>query len=97
MRPASRRPRYFIIVFSTDRTLWLPQSRRIRSTRPSSDGRYRVQNLPPGEYLLAAVTDVEQGEWFDPAYLTALVDASIKLAVAEGETRVQDIKLAVVR
>ena len=90
-------PEYFIIVFSTDKTLWLPQSRRIRSTRPSSDGRYRVQNLPPGEYLLAAVTDVEQGEWFDPTYLAALVGASIKLAVVEGETRVQDIKLAVVR
>ena len=29
---------YFVIAFSADRSLWFPQSRRLRSVRPSSDG-----------------------------------------------------------
>jgi hypothetical protein len=54
--PASE---YFIIVFAADKTYWTPQSRRIQSARPASDGHFRVQNLPPGEYYIGAVTDVD--------------------------------------
>ena len=64
---------YFIIVFAADKTYWTPQSRRIQSARPASDGHFRVQNLPPGEYYIGAVTDVEQGEWYDPSFLTQLL------------------------
>jgi hypothetical protein len=83
---------FFVIVFSRDRTLWSPQSRRIRSARPGSDGRYVFANLPPGEYRLAAVTDVEPNEWFDPAFLTQLEPASIAITIDEGEKKVQNIR-----
>jgi hypothetical protein len=86
-------PEYFIILFPVDKAYWTPQSRRIQSTRPASDGRYRIQNLPPGEYLIAAVTDVEQGEWYDPAFLAQLVGASTKIVLTEGEKKVQSLKI----
>jgi protocatechuate 3,4-dioxygenase beta subunit len=88
-RPA---PEYFIIAFPADRALWRWQSRRILQTRPSSDGRFLFR-LPAGEYLIGAVTDVEQNEWFEPAFLETLVPASIKLGLAEGEKKVQHIRL----
>jgi protocatechuate 3,4-dioxygenase beta subunit len=83
---------FSIIVFARDRTLWSPQSRRIRAVRAGSDGQFVFANLPPGEYGLAAVTDVEPNEWFDPAFLTQLEPASIAITIADGEKKVQDIR-----
>ena len=68
------------------------QSPRILQTRPSSDGRF-IFRLPPGEYLIGAVTDVEQNEWFEPAFLETVAAASIKLSLGEGEKKVQHIRL----
>lgn len=85
---------YFIIVFAADKAYWTPQSRRIQSARPASDGHFRVQNLPPGEYYIGAVTDVEQGEWYDPSFLTQLLATSQKITLAEGEKKVQSLKIA---
>jgi hypothetical protein len=87
-------PEYFIIVFPADKTYWTPQSRRIQSTRPASDGQFHVQNLPPGEYRIGAVTDVEPGEWYDPSFLAQLVDASTTITLAEGEKKVQSLRLS---
>jgi hypothetical protein len=90
-RPASD---YFIIVYAADRTFWSPPSRRVAMTRPRSDGKFTVHDLPPGDYLIAAVIDAEPGEWMDPAFLAQLVTASIRVPLAEGETRTQDIRIA---
>jgi uncharacterized protein (DUF2141 family) len=83
---------FFVIVFSRDQTHWSPQSRRIRSARPGSDGRFVFANIPPGEYALAAVTDVEPNEWLDPAFLKQLEPASIGITIGEGEKKVQNIR-----
>jgi hypothetical protein len=90
-RPAAD---YFIVVYARDRALQSPPTRRVVMTRPASDGKFTVNNLPPGEYLLAATTDLEQGEWRDPAFLAQLVSASIPVTLAEGETKQQDIRIA---
>jgi protocatechuate 3,4-dioxygenase beta subunit len=90
-RPA---PEYFIIAYASDKALWTAPTRRVAQTRPGSDGKFTLRNLPPGEYLLAAVTDVEPGEWMDPAFLALLVDSSIKVTLAEGEKKTQDLKIA---
>jgi hypothetical protein len=89
-RPA---PEYVIIVFPSNPSLWTWQSRRIQQARPSHDGKFAFRNLPAGDYLLGAVTDVEQNEWFEPKFLTELVGASVKLTLADGEKKTQDIRL----
>lgn len=90
-RPA---PDYTIIVFAADKRYWTPQARRIRSTRPGTDGRFNVTNLPPGDYRIAAVVDIAQGEANDPAFLEQLVPASYAFTLAEGERKVQDLRIA---
>jgi len=90
-RPA---PDYFIILYSADRAFWTPPSRRVVMAHPGSDGRFAFRNVPAGDYLLAAATDVDQGEWMDPAFLSQFVPASIRISVAEGETKTQDIRIA---
>jgi uncharacterized protein (DUF2141 family) len=86
-------PEYHVVAFSTDRSDWLTPSRRIQQVRPAADGRFVFRNLPPGEYFLGAVTDVEDNEWFDPAFLEPLAAASIKLTLAASEQKTQDIRI----
>jgi uncharacterized protein (DUF2141 family) len=85
---------YTIIVFTTDTQYWTPQSRRIQSARPGTDGKFTVRNLPPGNYAIAAVTDVEPGEWFNPDFLQELQGASMRFSLAEGDKKVQNLRLS---
>jgi hypothetical protein len=85
---------YSIIVFPSDRQYWQPQSRRIQSVRPGTDGRFTVRNLPPGAYSIVAVTDVEPGEWYDPEFLSQLASAAMRVTLGEGEKKTQDIRIA---
>jgi hypothetical protein len=86
-------PDYQIVVFPADQKYWLPGTRRIQSQRPGVDGHFKFQNLPPGDYLIAAVTDVEPGEWFDPKFLAQLVAASTKIQLNEGEKKAQGLRI----
>jgi hypothetical protein len=94
LQDASGRPatEYYIVAFTTDRTLWRPGARRVKVARPGTDGRFNIE-VPPGEYFVAAVTDVIPGEWDDPAFLEQLSAASARLTLAEGETKVQDYRI----
>jgi hypothetical protein len=85
---------YSIILFAADKSFWVPQSRRIQSVRPGTDGKFTFRGIPAGDYRLTAVTDVEPGEWYDPEFLNQLINASITVSVREGERKVQDIKVA---
>jgi hypothetical protein len=90
-RPA---PEYFIVVFSADRKFWTPQSRRVRSIRAATTGRFTVNGLPPGEYYLCALTDVENNRLSTPEFLEPLIPAGIRISLAEGEKKTQDLKVA---
>jgi hypothetical protein len=62
-----------IVVFGADRASWFFNSRRIAIVRTDTAGRYSLRNLPPGDYRVAAATDLEQGEWYDSAVLERLL------------------------
>jgi uncharacterized protein (DUF2141 family) len=87
-------PEYFVVVFSVDRKFWVPQSRRVRSVRPSNTGRFTINGLPPGEYYVCALTDVESNRLTTPEYLEPLIPAGIKIAFEEGEKKSQDLTVA---
>jgi hypothetical protein len=89
-RPATD---YHIVVFSIDRAHWTAGSRRVRATRPSTDGAFGVKGLPSGEYFIAALTDLEPGEWNDPALLAQLAAAASKVTLRDGATTTQDFRI----
>ena len=62
-------------------------------TRPSTDGAFSVKGLPPGGYFLAALADLETGEWNDPTLLEELVKSSAKVTLRDGEETKQDFRL----
>jgi hypothetical protein len=84
---------YFIIVCPSDPQLWTSNSRRVKSLRPGSDGTFSVKDLPAGEYLIAALTDVAPNEWNDPQFLATLVPAGVKVVVTDGSKTVQDFRI----
>ena len=84
---------YFILVFPTDRAYWTPGSRRVQMIRPATDGAFSTKGLPAGEYFLAALTDLETGEWNDPTLLDQLVKSSIKVTLRDGVTTTQDLRI----
>jgi len=90
-RPA---PDYTIVVFAADPAYWQPRARRIRTSRPGTDGRFAIEGLPAGSYRMAAVVDMAEEDAFDPAFLEQLVPASFAFTLAEGERKVQDMRLA---
>jgi protocatechuate 3,4-dioxygenase beta subunit len=85
-----------MIVFPADRAYWYQGSRRIATSRPGTDGLFSFggpgpTSLPPGDYLLAAVTDLGRDEQFDPSFLAALVQAAAPVTIGAGEKKVQDL------
>jgi len=85
---------YWVMVFSTDRSHWTPQSRRTRVIRPNQEGRFRFAQWPPGEYYMVAVTDGDQMDLTDRAAMEQIAAVALKITLAEGEKKVQDLKLA---
>lgn len=84
---------FTVILFSADHSHWLPRARRIQAMRPAADGAFAFRGLPSGDYHLAAIDDVEPGEWFDPAFLQRLLPNAMKLTLGEGEQKVQEIRI----
>jgi hypothetical protein len=85
---------YTIVLASDDSRHWIPGSRRILIIRPGTDGRFFVANVPPGGYYLAALTELENGAQYDPAFLKELAGASMRITVTEGGRHVHDIRVA---
>ena len=89
-RPASA---FTIVVFPADRNYW-SVTRRIRTARPGQDGRYTLNDLPVGDYRVAAVFDLSPGETSDPSFLETLAGGSVLLTIRPGERKVQDFRIA---
>jgi hypothetical protein len=89
-------PNMIFVLFSSNREHWIgTNSRRIRTiSRPNDDGIYQFNSLLPGEYLLAVLTEIEPNDQFDPNFLEQLVPAAIKITLAEGDRKTQQLRMA---
>ncbi len=84
---------YTVVIFSEAPEYWrLPMTRWVTGTRPDQDGRFKVQNLPAGTYLAAAVDYVPQGEWGDPELLDRLKSKAKRFTLGDGATETLDLK-----
>lgn len=45
-----------------------PPARYVRTVRPSGPGQFRLQGMPVGTYLVAALESLEEGREWDPAF-----------------------------
>lgn len=75
-----------VILFPDDAARWIENPRSVRTARPDQAGRFEFPLTPAGDYLLAAVEYVQDGDWFDPEFLQGLRDHARKISVAEQGT-----------
>jgi protocatechuate 3,4-dioxygenase beta subunit len=86
---------YVVLVFPANRARWThPQSRYTRVTRPDQHGRYAISGLPPGDYCVVSLEDLDAGAAHDPEVLERLEPSATRARLAEGEARVLDLELA---
>jgi ribosomal protein L24 len=84
---------YTVVVFPSDERLWLSGSRRIVGRRPDQLGHFEIRDLPAGDYRMAAVEFVEEGEWNDPVFLERLRARALSFTLADGDSVVRDLKV----
>jgi len=90
-RPA---PEYFVLAFPLERTSWTTVSRRmVPPVRPATDGRFRIAGLQAGDYYLAVVTTMDPDAGTDPEFLESILPGAIRVTIAEGETKRQDLRI----
>jgi uncharacterized protein (DUF2141 family) len=85
---------YHAIVFPAERTE-PAHGRRHRTRLDTSDaqGRFRIEGLPPGDYLVAAVVDVEPNEAMADDTIEAVRESATTVRVREGQTETVALKL----
>ena len=86
---------YTLVVFPADNKYWTGSaSRRFQTVRPSTDGRFTIRGLPPGDYRIGTVIDLEPGAGSDPAFLQQLEATALRLTLQPGEKKQQDIRMS---
>lgn len=85
---------YTAVVFAEDRTKWGPHTRFVAVGRPDQDGRFRVTDLPPADYLAVALDYVQNGEWYDPDFLERLRSKATAFRLGAGEKKAVDLKIS---
>jgi hypothetical protein len=89
--PAEPQTANVIVVFPAEQDLWTLPGRRVRVVHPASDGTYSVQSLPPGEYFIASALASETDGIPSPDVLNALRSRALRLTLADGEHKQQDL------
>lgn len=82
-----------IVIAPADSRYWVPGARRIQITRPGVDGQYVFNNLPAGDYILSALTDIEPGQQFDPEFLNDLSAVAVRVHVGDRAAVTQHLRL----
>ena len=91
--PGRRAAASTVVAFSVDRAAWFAGSRHLKRASSSSDGSFDVNDLPPGEYYVAAVDTLPSGNWQSSGTLEALVQGATRVTVREGQAQTVTLRL----
>jgi len=79
-----------ILIFPADLEARYPQSRFFKKVSSGADGTFAAEDLPPGQYLAAAVDTLPGAptgdDWQDPDYLETLTPRARSFTLSEGAT-----------
>jgi hypothetical protein len=81
-----------ILVFPVEPAQWIADSGRVRVLQPDTKGRFEIRDLPPGDYLLAAIAGFT-GNW-DPPLLEAAAPAGLRVHLQRDTAVVQNVMIA---
>jgi Carboxypeptidase regulatory-like domain len=82
-----------VVVFPDDEK-WNFGSRHLRTLRPDTQGHFETRGLPPAStYRIVAVQGLEDGQAYDPEFLTSVRDRADRLTLTPGESKAVDLRL----
>jgi hypothetical protein len=81
-----------MLIAPIDQQQWVPGSRRIATASTGPYGRYTFR-VPPGDYVVGPVDDLESGLQYDPQVLTQLSTTGSRVTVTEGSTTQRDFRV----
>ncbi len=84
---------YAVVVFAEEASRRAWPSRFVATARPDQAGTFKISNLPPAQYLVAALDYLEEGASQDPEFLESLRSKATRLALGEGERVALQLRL----
>jgi protocatechuate 3,4-dioxygenase beta subunit len=81
-----------VVIVPADERYWLPGSRRILTATSGPYGRYTFR-LPPGDYLVAPVDELEDGAPYAREFLEMMTTRGSRIRVEEGGSVRQDFRV----
>ena len=85
-----------VIAFPVERERWVSyglEPRRLRTVPAGLDGRFKMGDLPQGDYFLVAVDAKDTERWVDPKFRSAAAPHATRLALKWGASVTQDLKI----
>ena len=81
-----------VVLIPSDESLRVDfgQGRRLQATQPSRNGRFTL-NVPPGDYMLAAIRGVREEEWRDADFLHLVAQRATRASLREGSAFEQNL------
>jgi hypothetical protein len=89
-----------VIAFPVEREQWSNYGfnpPRLTSVLTTSDGRFRLDGLPAGEYFLVAVGSEHAQSWIDPSFLAGHVAQAFRVRVDRNDAVISNLALRLVR
>jgi hypothetical protein len=89
-----------VVAFPMDRRFWEGPGLRVRrkaSAQAGAAGSFSLSNLPPGEYLVAALPVGASDFWQDPQVLDKLTPLATRVSLPAGEARTVDVRTVRIR
>jgi len=83
----------YVIAFPRNRELWAAGPRRVRVTRPATDGRFHFVDLPAGDYRVAVLTELPS-DWQTSTFLEQASASAVAVQVADGDTTTLELQAA---
>ena len=81
-----------VAIAPANQQQWFPGSRRIVTATTGPYGRFTLR-VPPGDYVVGPIGDVENGSQYDPQVLGLLMTTGSHVTVAEGDSAQRDFRI----
>jgi hypothetical protein len=85
-----------VIVFPASESAWETMGTRawrFRSVPLGARGSYLLTQLPPGDYLVAAISAPDRARWLEREFLSAAAATATRVRVDPGVAIVQDLRM----
>ena len=84
---------YVVVFLPREEKPNVNPTRFVQTARPDQQGRYQIKDLPPGQYVAAAIESLNRDGHYDPAFQKRMRSIATPFTLKEGEQLELDLPL----